>query len=124
MSRPPPAHTRCFGARRQVASWSTSGGCTACPWAQLRLQRAPKGILSRREAILLGVLALLVHGAVIYWVNQQPTKELPIVPPEIPPMTIEFSRPAPPVVEPPPPPQPISANRWSNHRRPWRTNWQ
>ncbi|KAF2392135.1 energy transducer TonB [Pseudomonas frederiksbergensis] len=76
------------------------------PLGQLRLQRAPKGILSRREAILLGVLALLVHGAVIYWVNQQPIKELPIVPPEIPPMTIEFSRPAPPVVEPPPPPPP------------------
>ncbi|WCM51606.1 energy transducer TonB [Pseudomonas sp. WJP1] len=76
------------------------------PLGQLRLQRAPKGILSRREAILLGVLALLVHGAVIYWLNQQPTKELPIVPPEIPPMTIEFSRPAPPVVEPPPPPPP------------------
>ena len=79
------------------------------PLGQLRLQRAPKGILSRREAILLGVLALLVHGAVIYWLNQQPIKELPIVPPEIPPMTIEFSRPAPPVVEPPPlqPVQPV-----------------
>ena len=76
------------------------------PLGQLRLQRAPKGILSRREAILLGVLALLVHGAVIYWINQHPTPALPIVPPEIPPMTIEFSRPAPPappVVEPPPP---------------------
>ncbi|WP_223552701.1 energy transducer TonB [Pseudomonas sp. BF-R-01] len=72
------------------------------PLGQLRLQRAPKGILSRREAILLGVLALLVHGAVIYWVNHQPTTVLPIVPPVIPPMTIEFSRPAPPVVEPPP----------------------
>jgi protein TonB len=76
------------------------------PLGQLRLQRAPKGILSRREAILLGVLALVVHGAVIYWINQHPTPALPIVPPEIPPMTIEFSRPAPPappVVEPPPP---------------------
>ena len=76
------------------------------PLGQLRLQRAPKGILSRRETILLGVLALLVHGAVIYWINQHPTPALPIVPPEIPPMTIEFSRPAPPappVVEPPPP---------------------
>lgn len=79
------------------------------PLGQLRLQRLPKGILSRREAILLGVLALLVHGAVIYWLNQQPVKSLPIVPPEIPPMTIEFSRPAPPVVEPPPPPpQPVT----------------
>ena len=28
------------------------------PLGQLRLQRAPKGILSRRETILLGVLAL------------------------------------------------------------------
>ncbi|WP_347903176.1 energy transducer TonB [Pseudomonas purpurea] len=73
------------------------------PLGQLRLQRTPKGILSRREGILLGVLALLVHGAVIYWVNQQPTPALPVVPPETPPMTIEFSRPAPPVVEPPPP---------------------
>jgi protein TonB len=76
------------------------------PLAQLRLQRAPKGILSRRETILLGVLALVVHGAVIYWISQKPTPVLPIVPPEIPPMTIEFSRPAPPappVVEPPPP---------------------
>ena len=73
------------------------------PLGQLRLQRVPKSILSRRETILLGVLALLVHGAVIYWVIQQPTKALPIMPPEVPPMTIEFSRPAPPVVEPPPP---------------------
>ncbi|MFY0729470.1 energy transducer TonB [Pseudomonas sp. NFX15] len=76
------------------------------PLGQQRLQRAPKGILRRRETILLGVLALLAHGAVIYWVNQQPTAVLPIVPPETPPMTIEFSRPAPPVVE-PPPPQPV-----------------
>ncbi|MEB0099614.1 energy transducer TonB, partial [Pseudomonas sp. DC1.2] len=73
------------------------------PLGQLRLQRAPKGILSRREVILLGVLALLVHGALIYWVNQQPTTTLPIVPPQIPPMSIEFSRPAPSVVEPSPP---------------------
>ena len=56
------------------------------PLGQLRLQRAPKGVLRRREAIVLGVLALLVHGAVIYWVNQQPTPVLPIVPPEVPPI--------------------------------------
>ena len=73
------------------------------PLGQLRLQKTPKSSLRRREAIVLAVLAVLVHGAVIYWVNQQPTPALPIVPPEIPPMTIEFSRPAPPVVEPPPP---------------------
>jgi len=79
------------------------------PLGQLRLQRAPKGILSRRETILLGVLALVVHGAVIYWINQHPTPALPIVPPEIPPMTIEFSRPAPPAppVVVPPPPAPV-----------------
>ncbi|MEB0189240.1 energy transducer TonB, partial [Pseudomonas sp. Bout1] len=73
------------------------------PLGQLRTQKTPKGVLSRREAILLGILALALHGAVIYWVSQKPTPALPIVPPEIPPMTIEFSQPAPPVVEPPPP---------------------
>lgn len=76
------------------------------PLGQSRLQKTPKGSLSRREVILLGVLAVLVHGAVIYWLNQQPTPALPIVPPQIPPMTIEFSHPAPPVVE-PSPPQPV-----------------
>lgn len=76
------------------------------PLGQLRLQKTPKGILSRREAVLLGVFALVLHGAVIYWLSQQQTPVLPVVPPEIPPMTIEFSQPAPPVVEPPPPVQP------------------
>ena len=76
------------------------------PLGQLRLQKTPKGVLRRREAILLGIFALALHGAVIYWVSQKPTPVLPIVPPEIPPMTIEFSRPAPPVVETPPPPPP------------------
>jgi protein TonB len=77
------------------------------PLALSRLHTTPKGLLSRREAVLLGVFALVLHGAVIYWVNSSPTPALPIVPPEIPPMTIEFSQPAPPVVpvvEPPPPP--------------------
>ncbi|VEF06760.1 TonB-dependent membrane protein [Pseudomonas fluorescens] len=80
------------------------------PLGQLRLQRAPKGILSRREIVLLAVLALVVHGAVIYWISQKPTPVLPVVPPEIPPMTIEFSHPAPPAppaVVPPPPPAPV-----------------
>lgn len=78
------------------------------PLALSRLHTTPKGVLSRREGILLGVLVLVLHGAVIYWVNQNPPAALPIVPPEIPPMTIEFSQPAPPVVEtPPPPPEPI-----------------
>ncbi|KPY39053.1 energy transducer TonB [Pseudomonas syringae] len=78
------------------------------PLALSRLQSTPKPILGRREAILLGALALVFHGAVIYWLSQNPTPALPVVPPEIPPMTIEFSQPTPPVVEtPPPPPKPI-----------------
>ncbi|WP_010222104.1 energy transducer TonB [Pseudomonas donghuensis] len=76
------------------------------PLAQLRLQSTPKSALSRREKILLGVFALALHGAVAYWVSQAPAPVLPVVPPEIPPMTIEFSQPAPPAVEPPPPPPP------------------
>ena len=80
------------------------------PLAQSRLHSTPKRVLSRREGVLLGVFALVLHGAVIVWVNQNPPPALPVVPPEIPPMTIEFSQPAPPVVEPPPPepiPQPV-----------------
>jgi protein TonB len=77
------------------------------PLALSRLHRTPQRLLSRREVVLLGVLALVLHGAVIVWVNQAPTPQLPVVPPEIPPMTIEFSRPAPPVVE-PPAPEPIA----------------
>ena len=76
------------------------------PLGQLRTQKTPKRFSSRREGILLGLLVLALHGAVIYWVSQKATPVLPIVPPEIPPMTIEFSQPAPPVVEPPPPAPP------------------
>lgn len=66
--------------------------------------------LGRREAVLLGLFALTLHGAVIYWLSQQPTPKLPEVPPQVPPMTIEFTAPTPPVVEPPPPepiPEPV-----------------
>ncbi|UVE19444.1 energy transducer TonB [Pseudomonas sp. LS44] len=66
----------------------------------------PKGALSRREGVLLGAFALVLHGALIYWLAQRPAPVLPEVPVEIPPMTIEFASPAPPVVE-PPPPEPI-----------------
>lgn len=76
------------------------------PLAQQRLQRSPKSVLGRREKTLLVFFALTLHGAVAYWLSQAPTPVLPVVPPEIPPMTIEFSQPAPPVVEPPPPPPP------------------
>ena len=80
------------------------------PLALSRLQTTPRRVLSRREATLLGVFALVLHGAVIYWVNSSPAPALPVVPPEIPPMTIEFSQPVPPVVQtppPPPPPEPV-----------------
>ena len=78
------------------------------PLSSARLQRTPRRILNRREALLLGVFALALHGAVIYGINQAPALALPVVPPEIPPMTIEFSQPAPPVVNtPPPPPEPV-----------------
>jgi protein TonB len=80
------------------------------PLALARLHSTPKRVLSRREGVLLGVFALVLHGAVIVWVNQTPPPALPVVPPEIPPMTIEFSQPAPPVVVPPSPepiPQPV-----------------
>lgn len=73
------------------------------PLGLSRLHSTPKRVLSRREAALLGVFALVLHGAVIVWVSNTPTPALPVVPPEIPPMTIEFSQPAPPVVQPPPP---------------------
>lgn len=77
------------------------------PLSSSRLHSTPKPVLGRREAILLGVFALVLHGAVIYWLSQKPAPVLPVVPPEIPPMTIEFSRPAPAVEAPPPPPEPV-----------------
>ncbi|HEK1008546.1 TPA: energy transducer TonB [Pseudomonas putida] len=73
------------------------------PLGQLRLQRTPVSGLKRRDKLALGLLVLALHGAAAYWLSQAPTPELPVVPPQIPPMTIEFAAPAPPVVEPPPP---------------------
>ncbi|MBF8754116.1 energy transducer TonB [Pseudomonas guariconensis] len=73
------------------------------PLGQLRLQRTPVSGLKRRDKLTLGLLVLALHGAAAYWVSQAPTPELPVVPPQVPPMTIEFAAPAPPVVEPPPP---------------------
>ncbi|MFJ4157774.1 energy transducer TonB [Pseudomonas sp. NPDC089752] len=73
------------------------------PLGQLRLQRTPVSGLKRRDKLALGLLVLALHGAAAYWVSQSPTPELPVVPPQIPPMTIEFAAPAPPVLQPPPP---------------------
>ncbi|MQU32335.1 energy transducer TonB [Pseudomonas helleri] len=47
------------------------------PLALGRLQSTPKRILSRPEAVLIGVLALALHGAVIYWISQNPAPEYP-----------------------------------------------
>jgi protein TonB len=73
------------------------------PLGQLRLQRTPASGLKRLDTLVLGLLVLALHGAAAYWISQAPTPALPIVPPQIPPMTIEFAAPAPPVLEPPPP---------------------
>ncbi|KEY86159.1 energy transducer TonB [Pseudomonas sp. P1B16] len=73
------------------------------PLGQQRLQRTPTSGLKRRDKLALALLVLALHGAAAYWVSQAPTPELPVVPPQVPPMTIEFAAPAPPVVEPPPP---------------------
>lgn len=72
----------------------------------LTLQRPTRSAISRREGWLLAALVVAVHGGLLYWAAQRPTPVLPAVPPEIPPMTIEFSQPAPPppVDIPAPPP--------------------
>lgn len=61
---------------------------------------------ARREAWLLILLALALHAGVLNWLAQRPQPVLPEVPPQIPPMTIEFTRPAPPPAEVPPEPTP------------------
>ncbi|BBP65637.1 hypothetical protein PHLH5_31780 [Pseudomonas sp. Cab53] len=91
------------------------------PLGLSRLHSTPKRVLSRREGVLLGFFALVLHGAVIVWVRQAPSTVLPVVPPQIPPMTIEFSQPA---------PRwwcrhrPRRCHRqWSSPRRWWRMSW-
>ena len=66
----------------------------------------PRPTLKRPEALALLALAVALHGAVFYWLARQPDAVLPEVPPQVPPMTIEFAAPAPPVVETPPPEPP------------------
>jgi protein TonB len=88
--------------------------------------------LKRRDKLVLGLLVLALHGAAAYWVSQAPTPELPVVP-QVPPMTIEFAAPAPPVVEPPPPapappvvepPPPRSSTNWPPSPNPNRSPCQ
>ncbi|MFB8831766.1 energy transducer TonB [Azotobacter sp. CWF10] len=65
--------------------------------------------LRRREAALLGVLALALHAGVLYWLGRHATPPLPEVPVQVPPMTIEFSSPAPPTEPAASPPPPVAA---------------
>ncbi|MDV7213922.1 energy transducer TonB, partial [Azotobacter beijerinckii] len=74
----------------------------------LRFNAPDPRMLGRRETVLLGVFALLLHAGGLYWLGQRSTPPLPEVPVQIPPMTIEFASPAPPRVEPvPPAPAPL-----------------
>ena len=43
------------------------------PLAQSRLHSTPKRVLSRREGVLLGVFALVLHGAVICLLYTSPS---------------------------------------------------
>ncbi|GAB3460056.1 hypothetical protein GCM10027398_00990 [Azotobacter salinestris] len=62
------------------------------------------------------MLVVLLHAGALHWLGQQTTPPVPEVPVQVPPMTIEFSSPAPPAepaasppvaAEPPPPPVPV-----------------
>ncbi|WP_426199575.1 energy transducer TonB [Pseudomonas sp. DC3200b2] len=77
--------------------------------AHSALQVVPRTPLSRREAWLLGALAAALHGSVLYWAVQSPPPVLPVVPPQVPPMTLEFSQPAPPVAASPMASPPVAA---------------
>ncbi|PKM30737.1 MAG: energy transducer TonB [Gammaproteobacteria bacterium HGW-Gammaproteobacteria-11] len=59
-------------------------------------------VISRREAVLLGVFILTLHAGLLDWVNRRAPTQLDEVAVVIPPMTIEFTSIAPPVVEPEP----------------------
>ncbi len=75
----------------------------------------PGHVLSRREAVLIAVLAVVLHGAMFHAWNAQPEPSLPMTAPIVPPIEIELTRPAPPpvvpqpVVAPPVVPQPVVA---------------
>lgn len=77
--------------------------------ANSALHVVPRAPISRREAWLLGALAAALHGGILYWAVQAPTPVLPVVPPQVPPMTLEFSQPAPPAVAAPVTPPPVAA---------------
>ncbi len=68
----------------------------------------PGHVLSRREAVLIAALAVVLHGAMLHAWNAQPEPSLPMTAPIVPPLEIELTRPAPPPVMPQPVvPQPV-----------------
>lgn len=101
-------------AARAAPAWSATppeprpvvGAASPLALAEFTHDQRPRPPLKRPEALALLALAVALHGAVFYWLARQPETVLPEVPPQIPPMTIEFAAPAPPVVETPPPEPP------------------
>lgn len=72
---------------------------------QIRFTAPQPSLLKKRDALLLASFVLVLHAGGLYWLNQRPTPVLPEVPVQIPPMSIEFSSPAPaPAVTTAPPP--------------------
>ncbi|QQE91184.1 energy transducer TonB [Azotobacter chroococcum] len=65
---------------------------------------------NRSEVLILGILAaLLLHAGALHWLGRHSTPPLPEIPVQVPPMTIEFSSPAPPAEPVASPPPPIAA---------------
>jgi len=101
-------------AARAAPAWAVtppdpsvaSASATPLAFGQFTYDPRTRPTLRRPEALGLLALAVALHGAVFYWLVQQPEPVLPEVPPQVPPMTIEFAAPAPPVVETPPPEPP------------------
>jgi len=60
-------------------------------------------VQGRREKLLIALFALVAHGGLLYWLSQHAEPVLPVEPPKVPEMVIEFASAALPVVEPPPP---------------------
>lgn len=101
-------------AARAAPAWSATppepspvvGAASPLALAEFTHDQRPRPPLKRPEALALLAMAVALHGAVFYWLARQPDAVLPEVPPQVPPMTIEFAAPAPPVVETPPPEPP------------------
>lgn len=101
MSSRPSGPTTSHGARPRV-TWSSLTHASPPAWPAAPATHARQRAQAARQA------GVGPAGAGAAWrcsVLGQPgaNARLPVVPPQVPPMTIEFAAPAPPVVEPPPP---------------------